>query len=431
VAISDLSIDESLTVGDTVTNESVCDSSVRGKPSACVFVASLSSVKTDDELSISVTKHFQQWGKLGTVKVLRDTYNRPYAFVQYSNDSDCKTAIEKGHNSSLDGRTIRCEAAKVNRTLFVQTPKIVLETLVRNQLIRFGEIEHLVPCNRVGVTNHSSSSKFWYCKFAFRDDAIKAFASLTEENKFEVDWTQNIDENQIVNERKIDKFSVFVGQLSSDVDEADLRKRFERHGKIERINIFRKEKSSFAFIRFGTESGAAGAVERENHSMFNGKTIHIQYREIQVPSKFITNPFGVPLAPPPISLNRKVKHEQPRFRGLAKYNRGFSIGKPHDGSLMEQDINVENRIPGSRDLKPSWDYLRRKDQFYESGRRDKFCFSKRYNKYGPRYDPFVGSNYFYVPRELNEENRSARFATRYYQPYYLPPYYDPNSIDET
>lgn len=32
----------------------------RGRPSSCVFVASLASSKTDDELSISVTKHFEQ-----------------------------------------------------------------------------------------------------------------------------------------------------------------------------------------------------------------------------------------------------------------------------------------------------------------------------------------------------------------------------------
>lgn len=32
----------------------------RGRPSSCVFVASLASTKTDDELSISVTKHFEQ-----------------------------------------------------------------------------------------------------------------------------------------------------------------------------------------------------------------------------------------------------------------------------------------------------------------------------------------------------------------------------------
>lgn len=74
---------------------------VRGRPSACVFVASLCSTLSDDELSISVTNHFQQWGSLATVKVLRDTCNRPYAFVQYTTDEQSKLAIEKGHNSVL------------------------------------------------------------------------------------------------------------------------------------------------------------------------------------------------------------------------------------------------------------------------------------------------------------------------------------------
>ena len=68
---------------------------------------------SDDALCVSVTDHFKQWGTLATVKVLRDTCNRPYAFVQYTTDSDSKLAIEKGHNSVLDGRNIS-EAAKVN-----------------------------------------------------------------------------------------------------------------------------------------------------------------------------------------------------------------------------------------------------------------------------------------------------------------------------
>lgn len=43
-----------------IKSESTEKDEFRGRPSSCVFVASLASSKTDDELSISVTNHFEQ-----------------------------------------------------------------------------------------------------------------------------------------------------------------------------------------------------------------------------------------------------------------------------------------------------------------------------------------------------------------------------------
>ncbi|CAK9441267.1 uncharacterized protein LODBEIA_P51360 [Lodderomyces beijingensis] len=304
------------------------ESFVRGRPSACVFVASLRSSMADDDLCVAVTNHFKKWGSLTTVKVLRDTSNRPYAFVQYLTEEDSKIAIEMGHNSMLNGRSIRCEAAKVNRTLFFTSKSVLAESVIRAILDRFGEIEELVPSNSRGqiftATAGSAACKGyrnWFCKFVYRDDAIKAFASLTEEGFYQIEWAQNVDkanpvaqfddsDSKIEYKVKFDKFSVFVGQLSSTVKETDLRKRFERHGEILNLTLMKKATSTFAFIQFKDESSAAGSVEAENHSMLCGKTMHVQYREVRVraPRK-----FSVALAPPPINLGKK------------------SFGKNHDG----------------------------------------------------------------------------------------------------
>jgi RNA recognition motif-containing protein len=89
------------------------------RPSSCVFVASLNATLTDDQLNNSVTRHFAQWGSIAFVKVLRDLCERPYAFVQFNTDDDAKNAIAKGQGTYLDNRYIRCEPARVNRTLFV------------------------------------------------------------------------------------------------------------------------------------------------------------------------------------------------------------------------------------------------------------------------------------------------------------------------
>ncbi|KAK6454989.1 uncharacterized protein RJT20DRAFT_120636 [Scheffersomyces xylosifermentans] len=297
---------------------------VRGRPSSCVFVASLCSSKSDDELCVSVTEHFQKWGKLSTVKVLRDTSNRPYAFVQYTNDYDSKRAIIKGHNSVLDGRNIRCEAAKVNRTLFVSSNESISEAVIRNHLAKFGEIELLCPSNSFGHLYRSNGytriSRNWFCKFVYRDDAIRAFANITEAKTFNVEWTQNIEEEdeekdylrirgKIDENVTFDKFSIFVGQLSSDVTQEDVESRFSRHGTIVTANLVKKGSNTFAFIKYEDESSAAGAVERENHSMFKGKTMHVQYRETHPAARRSIKPKhnGLALAPPPINFSKRIE----------------------------------------------------------------------------------------------------------------------------
>ena len=384
------------------------DRVVRGRPSSCVFVASLCSSKTDDELCLSVTSEFSKWGKLATVKVLRDLLNRPYAFVQYTNDEDAKIAIEKGHNTVLDGRNLRCEAAKVNRTIFVAFKYLKNEKLVNDAFGKYGEIEQIAASDEFGNYKNNMklgtrSSRFWFCKYAFRDDAIKAFANLSENPSLLVQWAQNIDRNTNDTSRnsdystaktpaddkqRFDKFSVFVGQLRSTTTEKELVDRFKKHGTILECTLLKKPTSTFGFIKFESESSAASAVEIENHSMFKDKTMHVQYREIQSQTKNSkpanTSNQGIPLAPPPINLNKKntqnSKTFSPRLQKDSPYHHfpfypiPFTIPPqkaPKEfpanahfrsrGSIKSNSQAISMNIPGNPNRKKVPKY----DEFYE------------------------------------------------------------------
>lgn len=279
------------------------------RPSSCMFVASLRSTCSDDELCRSVTRHFLVYGELASVKVLRDPMNRPYAFVQYTNDRDCKLAIKMGHNSELDGRKLRCEAAKVNRTLFISSFRETTKNDLHKLVCDFGETELIAPSSHTGrVIDHSSpdSSFNWFVKFSYRDDAIRAFASLSDNDEYHVEWAQNIDDIA-VKASQFDKFAIFIGQLPQAVTEADIRGHFSSHGTIKEVSIIHKLFSTFAFVTFAEEAAAASAVARDNHSMFMNKTIHVQYREItsKANSRILLSPrIPVALAPPPIHLKR-------------------------------------------------------------------------------------------------------------------------------
>ncbi|ODQ50537.1 RNA-binding domain-containing protein, partial [Saitoella complicata NRRL Y-17804] len=91
----------------------------RPKPSACLFVASLAASRTDEQLLASVSAHFAKWGPPLHVKVLKDPLQRPYAFVQFSNDEEATRAMTEAHNTVVDGRHIRVEKARVNRTIWI------------------------------------------------------------------------------------------------------------------------------------------------------------------------------------------------------------------------------------------------------------------------------------------------------------------------
>lgn len=294
---------------------------VRDRPSSCVFVASLTSSLSDDDLCMAVIKYFSKWGVLGTVKVLRDPHNRPYAFVQYNNDKDAKKAIAEAHNTVLEGRTIRCEHAKVNRTLFISNEYQLAHSKIKTELEVFGEIEKLLPSTEKGylILRVCEYSKYWFCKFAYREDAIRAFANIKSDRSRCVEWAQNIDDDDEVDENNdglksseptFDKQSIFVGLISLSVTKDALYERFSLHGEIIDIILSKRLKNNFAFIKYRDEVSAARAVEKENHSMFQEKTMHVQYRELHNPKQkyhaYSPKVHGLALAPSPINFNRRV-----------------------------------------------------------------------------------------------------------------------------
>lgn len=282
-------------------------SNLKGKPSSCVFVASLLATKTDSQLCETVLDRFKNFGDIVSVKVLRDQINRPYAFVQYTNDEDCLLAIAKCNNSILDGRTLRCEAAKVNRTIFISLFQSLNSRQINELVSKYGPTDLSIACDKSGfpLFSREGPSQNWFLKFSYRDDAIKAFACLSDEGVYRVEWAQNIDD-PVPKKSNFDKFSIFIGQLNPRANEALVAEHFSHHGDIKEISVVHKPTSSFAFVTYEDEAAAAGAVALDNHTMFLGHNINVQYREISfTPRPTPTPSQPIALAPPPIRVKPK------------------------------------------------------------------------------------------------------------------------------
>ncbi len=76
-----------------------------------LFVGSLAWATTDDSLQA----HFATVGTPASAKVVTDRESgrsRGFGFVEYDDDAEADTAVEKLNNSELDGRTITVNEAR-------------------------------------------------------------------------------------------------------------------------------------------------------------------------------------------------------------------------------------------------------------------------------------------------------------------------------
>ncbi|CAG8447601.1 6591_t:CDS:2 [Dentiscutata erythropus] len=229
----------------------------RGLPAGCLFVASLPTNKKEIELQQAVADHFRKWGTLLNVKVLFDWLNRPYSFVQFESIEDAQRALTEAHNSIVDGRHIRVEKAKVNRTLLIgRFSRDMKEDDITKLLEPYGDTEdiHILKDYRTGQSRGSNLEK------------------------------------ATPGPGDIDKGTIFVGQLNPDaVTKEVLEQKFNRYGEIKDLRLVTIKKpgpvgrmnvrSAFAFIRYDDENASTKAIEAENNTKYFDRIIRVQYRE--------------------------------------------------------------------------------------------------------------------------------------------------------
>ena len=181
----------------TVTTTSTSTES-RGRPSSCIFVASLAAALSDDELCLSVTENFKKYGDLARVKVLRDNANRPYALFNTTTIMMLNMLWIRAQGTLLNGRRLRCEPAKVNRTLYLKNQQSIDFNEISQICEKFGGLEQIVPDRTDNqytrrYTYPISSANSWFVQFVYRDDAIRAYANLRTDPNWIIEWAQNIN----------------------------------------------------------------------------------------------------------------------------------------------------------------------------------------------------------------------------------------------
>eukprot|EP00835_Amoeboradix_gromovi_P006982 NODE_973_length_2663_cov_0.317473.p1 type:complete len:174 gc:universal NODE_973_length_2663_cov_0.317473:629-1150(+) len=144
---------------------------------ACLFVASLDAYKSMNYLHHNLHQIFSEYGNLTSVKVFKDQHYRPYAFVQFVDPQDANTALKC--NIYIDGRRVRMEIAKVNKTIIMQSHRDSLKQVLDGYKVEF--IHHI---SNVYSNHHRGYS---LVKFKRREDAQKCLFQL-KHSMWQADW---------------------------------------------------------------------------------------------------------------------------------------------------------------------------------------------------------------------------------------------------
>ncbi|EPB81856.1 hypothetical protein HMPREF1544_11405 [Mucor circinelloides 1006PhL] len=270
------------------------DDQKKENPAACVFVASLNRDMKDADLKTSVYEHFQKWGQIMSVKVFKDWLKRPYAFVQYETVQDGKQALKEAPKTSINGRRIRCEPARVNRSIcLVSLNQPFNKKHVANVLSEHGEIEDM------NILQPHGKFHSIIIKFKYRDDAIKAYSDLKcpkknilnerSSQQWFVEWAAYLNNDNVYGvcgtACRLDKHTIFVGNLPESINEEDLFVKFTRYGHILDIHLIRKPvyrhtfRKVFAFVKYQGERETAEAIDAENGALYKDKVIRVCYRQ--------------------------------------------------------------------------------------------------------------------------------------------------------
>jgi len=261
------------------------DDAIKGPPQACLFIASLSPDTAEEALKA----FFSNYGEVLKVKLLKDRSMRPYAFVQYKTIEQADEALQHSVNETIDGRRLRVERAKVNRTLFVAKMDRTISGAQLREII-----EEFAPVESVTIikNHHTNKSKgCGFVKFLYREDAMEAFMGLkNSQRKWVVEWATSPNDPDSLG---IDKCNLFVGGLNpAIVTKETLEQRFSAYGTLESVSVINKDtpeisgsdqatRSAYAFIRYSDPSFAATAIEHENGAEWLERRIRVQYCESQ------------------------------------------------------------------------------------------------------------------------------------------------------
>ncbi|KAH7386150.1 hypothetical protein BKA64DRAFT_725872 [Cadophora sp. MPI-SDFR-AT-0126] len=291
--------------GDLKTNEQVLikseDAQAIFPPSSCVFVANLLQSEGDEALEVAVTQIFREYGTV-YVKIRRDAKHMPFAFCQYTNDSDAERAIKEGRGRLIKGRPCRCEKAKAHRLFFFERKygPVVTPSEVQELLRNFGRISFCRNVNQVERAAYNLNEGVMV-QFEMYDEGQVAHQAFRNHNEFKMQCMANMGSpagrglsksdpahRSYLNTYDVDKRSIFVGNLPTDISEGEIFDIFQQFGGIVQVTLHKNDstiditqKHCFAFVEFQQQPSVTRALIAMPGYILQDRAIRVSQKDTE------------------------------------------------------------------------------------------------------------------------------------------------------
>ncbi|KAK3365425.1 hypothetical protein B0H63DRAFT_516351 [Podospora didyma] len=257
--------------------------------SSCVFVANLAEPKDDLALEAAVTREF---GKFGTVfvKIKRDNGNIPFAFCQYTNDQDAKTALEEGKGTMVFGRACRTEMAKANRAFLVYKIR-GLSISVEEALAIFEPFGVLSKCEFLpgNVQEAMGKPTAVLVEFAAFDPFRDLSSIIRQNSEYRIEpfgkkktSPRVVTDAKFLNQYDIDRRSIYVTGIPIDVTEDEIADFFAEAGEVKNVHLVKKPAITglnprvFAFVEFAHAGCPDVAIHKFRNEHFRDHKLKIE-----------------------------------------------------------------------------------------------------------------------------------------------------------
>jgi RNA recognition motif-containing protein len=103
----------------------------------------------------------------------------------------------------------------------------------------------------------------------------------------DADRTPRIPSGQFYSGEVFLVFNIYVGNMSFDTTESEIRELFSAHGEVERVNIITDRDTGrprgFCFVEMAEEEAGRAAIDALNNSEFGGRTLTVNEARPRAP----------------------------------------------------------------------------------------------------------------------------------------------------
>ncbi|EFP05033.1 hypothetical protein CRE_03259 [Caenorhabditis remanei] len=208
------------------------------------------------------------------------------------------------HSASEPPMEMRIDTSKHFHVFVGDLSKDVSNELLKSTFQKYGEVSE---AKVIRDAQTQKSKGYGFVSFPNKQNAENAIAGMNGKwigkRAVRTNWAarKNSEENrdkltfeQVFNSTKADNTSVYVGNISQQTTETDLRESFSTYGDIAEVRVFKTQR--YAFVRYDKKECATKAIMEMNGKELTGNQVRCSWGRTQaVPSQAL-NPLPIDLS---------------------------------------------------------------------------------------------------------------------------------------